>query len=82
MEFPYDRENILIYGGVGSGKTTVCKMLIEHYCDAPYFVYTFVINCRTLRGNIAISRFRPINAISCDVPSNFNFCRTIKYEEL
>ncbi|XP_011338168.2 peroxisome biogenesis protein 1 isoform X2 [Ooceraea biroi] len=50
MEFLYDRENILICGGVGSGKTTVYKMLIEHYCEAPYFVYTFVINCRSLRG--------------------------------
>jgi len=56
MEFLRNRGNILIYGGVGSGKTTVCKMLIEHYCEAPYFVYTFLINCRSLKGNIAFAR--------------------------
>lgn len=50
-EYLYDRENILICGGVGSGKTTVYKMLIEHYSEEPYFVYTFVINCRSLRGD-------------------------------
>lgn len=50
VDFRYDRENILIYGDMGSGKTTVCKKLIEHYCEAPYFVHTHTIDCRSLQG--------------------------------
>ncbi|XP_071557616.1 peroxisomal ATPase PEX1 isoform X1 [Temnothorax nylanderi] len=50
VDFRYDRENILICGDVGSGKTTFCKMLIERYRDAPCFVHTHVIDCRSLKG--------------------------------
>lgn len=50
VDFRYDRENVLICGDVGSGKTTSCKMLIEHYREAPCFVHTHVIDCRTLKG--------------------------------
>ncbi|XP_011877701.1 PREDICTED: transitional endoplasmic reticulum ATPase isoform X2 [Vollenhovia emeryi] len=50
VDFRYDRENILICGDVGSGKTTLCKMLIERYRGAPCFVHTHVIDCRSLKG--------------------------------
>ncbi|XP_032677988.1 peroxisome biogenesis protein 1 isoform X2 [Odontomachus brunneus] len=50
VDFHYDRENILICGGLGSGKTTVCKILIEHYRQEPRFVYTRMIDCRSLKG--------------------------------
>ncbi|XP_012541576.1 peroxisome biogenesis protein 1 [Monomorium pharaonis] len=53
VDFQYDRENILICGNVGSGKTTICNKLIECYKGAPYFVYTTVIECRLLRGKKA-----------------------------
>lgn len=51
VDFHYDRENILICGGLGSGKTIICKMLIEHYCKEPRFVYTRVIDCKSLKSN-------------------------------
>nr|XP_012225043.1 PREDICTED: peroxisome biogenesis factor 1 [Linepithema humile] len=50
VDFRYDRENILICGDLGSGKTTICKMLIERYRDAPCFAYTHMIDCRLLKG--------------------------------
>ncbi|XP_018368488.1 PREDICTED: peroxisome biogenesis protein 1 [Trachymyrmex cornetzi] len=50
VDFRYDRENILICGAMGSGKTTICKKLIECYCEAPCFVHTHVIDCRSLKG--------------------------------
>ncbi|EFN77746.1 Peroxisome biogenesis factor 1 [Harpegnathos saltator] len=50
VNFYYDRENILICGGLGSGKTTICKTLIERYRKEPRFVYTRVIDCRSLKG--------------------------------
>ncbi|XP_039312379.1 peroxisome biogenesis factor 1 [Solenopsis invicta] len=53
VNFRYDRENILICGDVGSGKTTICKKLLERYREAPYFVYTHVIECRLLKGKKA-----------------------------
>ncbi|XP_025075852.1 uncharacterized protein LOC112553093 [Pogonomyrmex barbatus] len=54
VDFRYDRENVLICGDVGSGKTTICKMLIERYREPPCFVHAHVIDCRSLKGNIAI----------------------------
>ncbi|XP_076222599.1 peroxisomal biogenesis factor 1 isoform X2 [Nomia melanderi] len=50
LDFDYDRENILISGDVGSGKTTVCKMLCEYLENPPYFVHTQMIDCRSLKG--------------------------------
>lgn len=50
MDFRYDQENILICGDLGSGKTTICKMLIERYRDAPCFAHTHMIDCRSLKG--------------------------------
>ncbi|KYM85704.1 Peroxisome biogenesis factor 1 [Atta colombica] len=50
VDFWYDRENILICGAMGSGKTTICKKLIQCYCEAPCFVHTHVIDCRSLKG--------------------------------
>ncbi|KAL0101615.1 hypothetical protein PUN28_019032 [Cardiocondyla obscurior] len=50
VDLQYDRENILICGDVGSGKTTFCKMLIERYHEAPCFVHTHLIDCRSLKG--------------------------------
>nr|XP_033334649.1 peroxisome biogenesis factor 1 [Megalopta genalis] len=50
LGFDYDRENILIAGDVGSGKTTVCKLLCEYLENAPYFVHTQTIDCRSLKG--------------------------------
>ncbi|KYQ49274.1 Peroxisome biogenesis factor 1, partial [Trachymyrmex zeteki] len=50
VDFRYDRENILICGAMGSGKTTIYKKLIECYCEAPCFVHTHVIECRSLKG--------------------------------
>lgn len=62
VNFRYDRENILICGDVGSGKTTICKKLLERYREAPYFVYTHVIECRLLKGNMLT-----FCAINCDI---------------
>ena len=53
LNFEYDRENILISGEVGSGKTTVCKILTEYLRSAPYFVHTHSIDCRSLKGKKA-----------------------------
>ncbi|XP_076671558.1 peroxisomal biogenesis factor 1 isoform X3 [Andrena cerasifolii] len=53
LHFEYDRENILISGEVGSGKTTVCKILTEYLRSAPYFVHTHSIDCRSLKGKKA-----------------------------
>ncbi|XP_070158629.1 peroxisomal ATPase PEX1 isoform X1 [Polyergus mexicanus] len=50
VDFRYDRENILICGDLGSGKTTICKMLIERYREVPYFAHTHTIDCRSLKG--------------------------------
>lgn len=70
VDFRYDRENILICGNVGSGKTTFCKMLIERYREAPCFVHTHMIDCRSLKGNIAPRLFRAISGIDCDIMAN------------
>lgn len=51
LNFKYDQENILISGEVGSGKTTVCKILTEYLRSAPYFVHTHSIDCRSLKGD-------------------------------
>ncbi|XP_029035401.2 peroxisome biogenesis factor 1 [Osmia bicornis bicornis] len=53
LGFEYDRENILISGVVGSGKTTVCKVLMEYLESPPYFVHTHMIDCRSLKGKKA-----------------------------
>ncbi|XP_017876289.1 peroxisome biogenesis factor 1 [Ceratina calcarata] len=53
LPFKYDPENILISGEAGSGKTTVCKILIEHLRNPPYFVHTHMIDCRSLKGKKA-----------------------------
>ncbi|XP_078046831.1 peroxisomal biogenesis factor 1 [Augochlora pura] len=50
LGFDYDRENILIAGDAGSGKTTICKLLREYLENAPYFVHTQIIDCRSLKG--------------------------------
>ncbi|XP_050461247.1 uncharacterized protein LOC126856619 isoform X2 [Cataglyphis hispanica] len=50
VDFRYDRENILICGDLGSGKTTICKILIERYREAPCFAHTHTIDCRSLKG--------------------------------
>ncbi|XP_043511745.1 peroxisome biogenesis factor 1 isoform X1 [Frieseomelitta varia] len=53
LPFEYEPENILISGVVGSGKTTVCKILIEKLQKPPYFVHTHMIDCRSLKGKKA-----------------------------
>ncbi|XP_053998101.1 peroxisomal ATPase PEX1 [Hylaeus anthracinus] len=53
LGFEYDRENILICGDVGSGKTTICKILVQYLRNAPYFVHTNMIDCRSLKGKKA-----------------------------
>ncbi|XP_072762957.1 peroxisomal ATPase PEX1 isoform X2 [Anoplolepis gracilipes] len=49
-DFRYDRENILICGDLGSGKTTICKMLIDRYREASCFAHMHMIDCRSLKG--------------------------------
>lgn len=46
----YDRENIIICGDIGSGKTTLCRILSEKMVEAPNFVYTRTVECRKLKG--------------------------------
>ncbi|XP_076242599.1 peroxisomal biogenesis factor 1 [Calliopsis andreniformis] len=53
LNFEYARENILISGEVGSGKSTICKVLIEHLRSPPYFAHTHMIDCRSLKGKKA-----------------------------
>ncbi|KAK1126053.1 hypothetical protein K0M31_005580 [Melipona bicolor] len=53
LPFEYEPENILISGVVGSGKTTVCKILIEKLQKPPYFVHTHMVDCRSLKGKKA-----------------------------
>ncbi|XP_076292104.1 peroxisomal biogenesis factor 1 [Lasioglossum baleicum] len=53
LDFDYDRENILISGDVGSGKTTICKLLREYLENEPYYVHTQMIDCRSLKGKKA-----------------------------
>ncbi|KOC60225.1 Peroxisome biogenesis factor 1, partial [Habropoda laboriosa] len=53
LPFDYDRENILISGEAGSGKTTICKILAKYLQSAPYFVHTHMIDCRSLKGKKA-----------------------------
>ncbi|XP_043256334.1 peroxisome biogenesis factor 1 [Colletes gigas] len=53
LGFEYDRENILISGDVGSGKSTICKILVQFLQNAPYFVHTHVIDCKSLKGKKA-----------------------------
>ncbi|KYM98485.1 Peroxisome biogenesis factor 1 [Cyphomyrmex costatus] len=63
VDFLYDRENILICGPTGSGKTTVCKKLIERYCEAPCFVHTHMIECRSLKGKKAETMQKIITSV-------------------
>nr|XP_003707760.1 PREDICTED: peroxisome biogenesis factor 1 [Megachile rotundata]XP_012151141.1 PREDICTED: peroxisome biogenesis factor 1 [Megachile rotundata]XP_012151142.1 PREDICTED: peroxisome biogenesis factor 1 [Megachile rotundata] len=53
LGFEYDRENILISGALGTGKTTVCKILTDYLQKPPYFVHTHAIDCRSLKGKKA-----------------------------
>ncbi|XP_043494802.1 peroxisome biogenesis factor 1 [Polistes fuscatus] len=46
----YNRENILICGEVGSGKSTLCKILMKRLQKSPYFVYTHLIDCISFKG--------------------------------
>ncbi|XP_012262867.2 peroxisome biogenesis factor 1 isoform X1 [Athalia rosae] len=46
----YDRENILICGKVGSGKTTICQILREAFSEHPNFVYVQMIDAKALKG--------------------------------
>ncbi|XP_020300229.1 peroxisome biogenesis factor 1 isoform X2 [Pseudomyrmex gracilis] len=65
--FRYDRENILICGNLGSGKTTICRMLIERYQKEPYFVHTHTIDCRSLKG-------KKVEAMQKIITSAINEC--------
>ncbi|XP_051155362.1 peroxisome biogenesis factor 1 [Leptopilina boulardi] len=49
-DLDYNRENILICGDTGSGKTTVCKLLANQIQKPPYFIHTHVIECMPLKG--------------------------------
>ncbi|XP_076649014.1 peroxisomal biogenesis factor 1 [Halictus rubicundus] len=53
LVFDYDRENILITGDVGSGKTTICQLLREYLENEPNYVHTQMIDCRSLKGKKA-----------------------------
>ncbi|KAG7207684.1 hypothetical protein KM043_009303 [Ampulex compressa] len=50
LSFKYDRENILLCGDLGSGKTTFCKIVMESLRKAPHFVHTHFMDCRSLKG--------------------------------
>lgn len=50
LPFEYEPENILISGATGSGKTTICKILVEKLQNPPYFVHTHMMDCRSLKG--------------------------------
>lgn len=49
-DLDYDRENILICGEMGSGKTTICQILMNQVQKPPYFIHTHVIECKPLKG--------------------------------
>ncbi|CAL7940371.1 unnamed protein product [Xylocopa violacea] len=53
LPFEYDRENILISGEIGSGKTTICKMLVNYLRSPSNFVHTHMLDCRSLKGKKA-----------------------------
>lgn len=49
-DLDYNRENILISGEMGSGKSTFCKILVNQIQKPPYFIHTHVIECLPLKG--------------------------------
>lgn len=53
-DFEYNRENLLISGTTGSGKTTVCKLLREILTESPYFAHARHVDCRSLKGGTFI----------------------------
>lgn len=60
LPFEYEPENILISGAIGSGKTTICKILVEKLQNPPYFVHTHMMDCRSLKGKKAETLHRII----------------------
>ena len=49
-DFDFERENILISGSTGSGKTTICNLLGDIFNKAPYYTFTKLIDCKSLKG--------------------------------
>ncbi|XP_044008729.1 peroxisome biogenesis factor 1 isoform X2 [Aphidius gifuensis] len=50
--FSYNRENILICGDIGTGKSTICKLLKQQFESYPKNIYTRFIDCKKLKESI------------------------------
>ncbi|XP_015607346.1 peroxisome biogenesis factor 1 isoform X2 [Cephus cinctus] len=53
LDFSYDRENVIICGPAGVGKTTLCQILGDDLRGAPNFVHTRYTDCKSLKGKKA-----------------------------
>ncbi|XP_074114978.1 peroxisomal biogenesis factor 1 [Cotesia typhae] len=50
QKFRYNAQNILIAGGTGTGKTSVCETMLEQLSQPPYYFYTRTIDCKKLKS--------------------------------
>ncbi|XP_023248076.1 peroxisome biogenesis factor 1 [Copidosoma floridanum] len=51
--FDYGRDNALVSGATGSGKTTSCKLLGKLLSEPPYFAHVRFVDCKSLKGKKA-----------------------------
>ncbi|XP_034936999.1 peroxisomal ATPase PEX1 isoform X2 [Chelonus insularis] len=49
-EIIYNKENILICGGTGTGKTILCEIIKQQIQQPPYLFHVETINCKKLKG--------------------------------
>ncbi|CAD6216147.1 GSCOCG00004365001-RA-CDS [Cotesia congregata] len=65
--FQYNRQNILIAGGTGTGKTSICETMLEQLSQSPYYFYTKTIDCKKLKS-------KKVEAISKVLKQAINDC--------
>ncbi|KAK0173110.1 hypothetical protein PV328_006353 [Microctonus aethiopoides] len=66
---PCNSRNILICGNIGSGKTTLCKILNEEMQQSPNFFYTRKIECKKLKGK----KFEVINKLFINIMNDCQY---------
>ncbi|KAK0168289.1 hypothetical protein PV327_002113 [Microctonus hyperodae] len=68
-DFPCNSRNILICGNIGSGKSTLCKILNEEMQRSPYYFYTRMIECKKLKGK----KFEVINKLFINIMNDCQY---------